>query len=124
MTIKDRTERIVRLLDSKKAEEIETFDLGDVDYIAKEVILANSLGGKHTQALFDQLKEELKPLGEQFYGSDESDEWIVADMGEIIVHIMTPDYRHRYDLEEFLRELKEGKLAEEREQRRTRSQEG
>ena len=111
MTLKDRVERIVNLLDSKKAEEIEVFDLGDVDYIAKEVILANSLGGKHTQALFDNLKEELKPLGETFYGSDESDEWIVADLGEIIVHIMTPNYRRRYDLEEFLSTMKAGKLS-------------
>jgi len=110
MTIKERVDRIVNLLDSKKAEDIEVFDLGDIDYIAKEVIIANSLGGKHTHALFDYLKEELKPLGEHFFGSDESDEWIVADIGEIIIHIMTPNYRKRYDLEEFLKELKEEKI--------------
>ena len=112
MTLQERVDRIVNLLDSKKAEEIEVFDLGNVDYIAKQVILANSLGGKHTQALFDHMKEELKPQGETFYGSDESDEWIVADLGEIIVHIMTPNYRQRYSLEEFLDELRSGKLAE------------
>lgn len=111
MTLQERVDRIVKLLDSKKAEEIEVFDLGNVDYIAKQVILANSLGGKHTQALFDNMKEELKPQGETFYGSDESDEWIVADLGEIIVHIMTPNYRQRYSLEEFLDELRSGKLA-------------
>ncbi|ADV45457.1 ribosome silencing factor [Nitratifractor salsuginis] len=111
MTLQERVDRIVNLLDSKKAEEIEVFDLGNVDYIAKQVILANSLGGKHTQALFDNMKEELKPQGETFYGSDESDEWIVADLGEIIVHIMTPNYRQRYSLEEFLDELKSGKLG-------------
>jgi ribosome silencing factor RsfS/YbeB/iojap len=111
VTLQERVDRIVKLLDSKKAEEIEVFDLGNVDYIAKQVILANSLGGKHTQALFDNMKEELKPQGETFYGSDESDEWIVADLGEIIVHIMTPNYRQRYSLEEFLDELRSGKLA-------------
>jgi ribosome silencing factor RsfS/YbeB/iojap len=108
LSIEERIERIVRLLDSKKAEEIEVFNLEDVDYIAKRVVIANSLGGKHTQALFDNMKEELKPLGETFYGSDESDEWIVADLGEIIVHLMTPNYRQRYSLEEFLEELREG----------------
>jgi len=109
VSIEERIERIVRLLDSKKAEEIEVFDLEDVDYIAKRVVIANSLGGKHTQALFDNMKEELKPLGETFYGSDESDEWIVADLGEIIVHLMTPAYRQRYSLEAFLEELRSGK---------------
>ena len=111
MSIEERIERIVRLLDSKKAEEIEVFNLEDVDYIAKRVVIANSLGGKHTQALFDNMKEELKPLGETFYGSDESDEWIVADLGEIIVHLMTPNYRQRYSLEEFLEELRQGKAG-------------
>ena len=111
MSIEERIERIVRLLDSKKAEEIEVFNLEDVDYIAKRVVIANSLGGKHTQALFDNMKEELKPLGETFYGSDESDEWIVADLGEIIVHLMTPKYRQRYSLEEFLEELRSGKAG-------------
>ncbi len=110
MTLQERVERIVKLLDSKKAEEIEVFDLGNVDYIAKQVIIANSLGGKHTQALYDNMKEELKPLGESFYGADESDEWIVADLGEIMVHLMTPNYRQRYNLEEFLKELKESKI--------------
>ncbi|HFC03339.1 MAG TPA: ribosome silencing factor [Nitratifractor salsuginis] len=112
MTLQERVDRIVHLLDSKKAEEIEVFDLGNVDYIAKQVIIANSLGGKHTQALFDNMKEELKPLGETFYGSDESDEWIVADLGEIIVHLMTPNYRQRYSLEEFLEELRAAKNSQ------------
>ena len=112
MTLQERVDRIVHLLDSKKAEEIEVFDLGNVDYIAKQVIIANSLGGKHTQALFDNMKEELKPLGETFYGSDESAEWIVADLGEIIVHLMTPNYRQRYSLEEFLEELRAAKNSQ------------
>ncbi|WP_456432795.1 ribosome silencing factor [Nitratifractor sp.] len=110
MTIKERVDRIVAVLDDKKAEAIEVHDLGDVDYIAKGVIIANSRGGKHTQALYDHLKEELKPLGERFYGADVADEWIVVDMGEILVHIMTPEYRSRYELGAFLKELRTQKL--------------
>jgi ribosome silencing factor RsfS/YbeB/iojap len=106
MSIEERIERIVRLLDEKKAEEIEVFNLEDIDYIAKRVVIANSLGGKHTAALYDHMREELKPLGETFYGADESDDWIVVDLGEIVVHLMTPSYRRRYSLEEFLEELR------------------
>jgi len=105
MTLDERIDRIVKVLDDKKAEEIEVFNLDDADYIAKRVVIANSIGGKHTQALFDHLKNELKPLGEEFIGSDVSDEWVVADMGDILVHIMIPQYRQRYSLEAFLSEL-------------------
>jgi ribosome silencing factor RsfS/YbeB/iojap len=110
--IQARVDRIVKVLDDKKAEDIEVFNLDDTDYIAKKVIIANSLGGKHTSALFDHLKNELKPLGEQFIGSDVSDEWVVADLGDILIHIMIPQYRQRYSLEEFLSELANKQSAE------------
>jgi nicotinate-nucleotide adenylyltransferase len=107
MTIEERIENIVKVLDEKKAEEIEVFNLEEADYIADRVVIANSLNLKHTQALFTHLKEELKPLGETFMHADTSDEWIVADLGDILVHIMIPEYRQRYSLETFLSELVE-----------------
>ncbi len=105
MTIDERIERIIIILDDKKAEEIEVFNLEGANYIAKRVVIANSLGGKHTRALFDHLKTTLKPLGEEFLCADESDQWVVADLGDILIHIMTPEYRQKYSLESFLSEL-------------------
>jgi len=107
MTIDERIAGIVKILDDKKAEEIEVFNLEDADYIAKRVVIANSLNGKHTLALFDHLKRELKEQGDEFLASDSSDEWAVADLGDILIHIMIPEYRQRYSLETFLNELVE-----------------
>jgi ribosome silencing factor RsfS/YbeB/iojap len=107
MTIDERIANIVKMLDEKKAEEIEVFNLDDADYIAKRVVIANSLNGKHTLALFDYLKKELKKQGDEFLASDSSDEWSVADLGDILIHIMIPEYRQRYSLETFLNELVE-----------------
>ncbi len=107
MTIEERIENIVKILDDKKAEEIEVFNLQNADYIAKRVVIANSLNGKHTLALFDHLKKGLKEQGDVFLASDISDEWAVADLGDILIHIMIPEYRQRYSLETFLSELVE-----------------
>ncbi len=107
MTIEENIEQIVTLLDDKKAEEIEVFNLDGADYIAKRVVIANSLNGKHTVALFEHLKKELKGKSDGILASDVSDEWAVADMGDILVHIMIPEYRQRYSLEVFLSELVE-----------------
>jgi ribosome silencing factor RsfS/YbeB/iojap len=109
--IQGRIDAIVEILDEKKADEIEVFDLSSTDYIAKAVVLANSLGGKHTTALLDHLKDALKPKGEEFLHTDQTEDWAVADLGDIIVHIMTPAYRQRYSLEEFLGELRRGELG-------------
>jgi len=107
MTIEERIENIVKILDDNKAEEIEVFNLEEADYIAKRVVIANSLNTKHTIALADHLKRELKAQGDAFLASDMSDEWVVADLGDILIHIMIPEYRQRYSLETFLSELVE-----------------
>ena len=113
--LKTRVENIVKLLDEKKGEEIEVFNLEDSDYIAKAVILVNSLGGKHTGALYDNLRVAFREFGESILGADESDDWIVIDLGDILIHIMTPQYRMRYSIEEFLKELKEDKFKSDKE---------
>ena len=107
MTIEERIASIVEILDDKKAEEIEVFNLQNADYIAKRVVIANSLNGKHTIALFEHLKKGLKEQGDVFLASDVSDEWAVADLGDILIHVMIPEYRQRYSLETFLSELVE-----------------
>ena len=112
MTIDERIANIVNILDEKKADEIEVFNLEDADYIAKRVVIANSLNTKHTLALFDQLKSELKKQGDEFLASDSSEEWSVADLGDILIHIMIPEYRQRYSLEAFLNELVENQKKE------------
>ena len=108
--MKERIENITSILDKHKAENIEVFDLRDKDYIVDQAIIASSLGQKHTLALLDHLKKELKP-SEKFNYVDESGDWVVIDLGDILIHIMTPEYRIKYDLESFLGDIE--KLKEE-----------
>lgn len=103
--IEKRVEHIVQLLDSKKGEDIQTFDLSSKDYIADRVVIANSLGNKHTAALLEYLKDDLKKAGEKVLHIDESEDWAICDMGDIIVHVMTAEYREKYNLEEFLQNI-------------------
>lgn len=103
--IDQRVEEIVTFLDSKKGEDIQTFDLTNKDYIANRVIIANSLGNKHTMALLEYLKEFLKQNSEKILHVDESEDWAICDLGDIIIHIMTVEYRERYNLEEFLQNI-------------------
>ncbi len=99
-----RVENIVSLLDEKKAENIQAFNLKDKDYFVDEVIIASTLGDRHGSALLDYLKKSLKEKNEKFLHIEESDSWIVIDLGDILIHLMTPEYRSRYNLEEFLQE--------------------
>ncbi|WP_353663282.1 ribosome silencing factor [Hydrogenimonas sp. SS33] len=100
-----RIDRIVDLLDAKKGEDIQVFDLSDREYLTRAVVLATTLGDKHTLALLDYLKEDLKPAGETFLAVEEGEEWTVVDLGDIMIHLMVPEYRAKYNLEEFLDSL-------------------
>jgi ribosome silencing factor RsfS/YbeB/iojap len=100
-----RIDRIVDRLDQKKAEDIQVFDLSDKEYLTDYVVIATTLGDKHTLALLDHLKETLKPEGETFLAVDEGEQWTVIDLGEIMIHLMVPEYRAKYNLEEFLDSL-------------------
>jgi len=84
-----RIENITKVLDKNKAESIEVFDLREKNYFVDFAIIASSLGSRHTLALLDHLKKDLKPE-ENFNQVDESGDWIVVDLGDVLVHIMTP----------------------------------
>lgn len=102
-TMQSRLDKIIELLDSKKAENIALFDLRETPYITSFVVIATSLADKHSFALLDTLKTELKANGERFYSTDEdSGDWIIADLGDIMIHIFTENHRKKFNLEEFL----------------------
>jgi ribosome-associated protein len=100
--MEQRIKKIVDVLDSKKAEDIEVFDLTGKGYITNQVIIATALNNKHSLALLSHLKEELKPLGEEFVRTEEDGDWTIVDLGDILIHIMTQSYRDIYSLEQFL----------------------
>jgi len=103
----DRIAKIKELLDEKKALDIIEYDLRNTDYFVDHVIVATTMADKHAKALLDHLKKTLKPMGEEFLGVDESDDWTVIDLGDILIHLMSEEYRAKYQMDKFLNEIKE-----------------
>ncbi len=104
--MKNRIAKIKELLEEKKALDVIDYDLKDNDYFVDYVIVATTMADKHAQALLDHLKKTLKPMGETFLGVDSSDEWTVIDLGDILIHLMSEEYRARYQMDRFLEEIK------------------
>ena len=100
--MEQRIKKIVSVLDFNKAEDIETFDLTGKGYITNQVVVATALNTRHSIALLSHLKDELKPLGEEFVRTEEDGDWTIVDLGDIIIHIMTQSHRDTYSLEQFL----------------------
>jgi ribosome-associated protein len=104
--MEERITRITNILDEKKAENIEIFDLTDKGYIVNKVVITTALNNRHSLSLLTNLKEGLKPLGEEFLRTEEDGDWSIIDLGDILIHIMTEEYREKYSLEKFLENFK------------------
>lgn len=98
----NRIDKIRAILEDKKADEVEIFDLKGKEYIVDYVVIATTLNPKHASALLDYLKNDLKPEGEEFLRVDEDENWTVIDLGDIFIHLMSENYRSKYNIEEFL----------------------
>lgn len=104
-----RVEKIKNILDDKKALDIEMIDLKSKEYIVDYVVIATTLNPKHSFALLNYLKNDLKPDGEEFLRVDDDENWTIIDLGDIFIHLMSEQYREKYTIEQFLSELESRK---------------
>ena len=90
------------LADDKKAEDIVVLDVRKVSTITDYFVIATGTSEPHLRAIMDEIAEGLRDqCGLKPYGVDGSLQtaWLVLDYFDVIVHIMRPEVRQRYDLE-------------------------
>ncbi len=109
--MQERINLIIKILDEKKGEDIKAIDMSEQEYFVKNVIIATTLGEKHALSLIDELKIQLKSKGEEFLNIENSEEWSVIDLGDILIHLLSSKYRTIYNIEELLESLKKQALS-------------
>jgi len=95
-------ESICSVLEDKKAADISVIDVSKFSSVTDHFILATSGSTPQTRALTKAVDEEIENLGfkaPKWHGKLESN-WLILDLGSIIVHIMGAEERKRYSLEE------------------------
>jgi ribosome-associated protein len=98
----DLVDRICDLLEDKKAIDINVIDVSKFSSITDHFIIATSGSTPQTRALTKAVDEGLEKLGyvaPKWHGTIESN-WLILDLGSIIVHIMGAEERKKYSLEE------------------------
>lgn len=103
--MQEKLEILAQILEEKKAEDIQIIDMTGSDYMANYVLIASVLHSRHGISLKEELTKKLKAMGEKILGSEDSDEWIVIDLGDALIHLMSPNYRAKYNIEEFLADV-------------------
>lgn len=95
-------DKIVTLLDDKKAIDIQTIEVKEKTTLADYFVVASGTSNTHIKALADHLEYELKKehiLPNKIEGY-QSATWILLDYGDVLVHLFTQEEREKYNLED------------------------
>jgi len=99
----------VRAAESKKATDIRVLDLSGVTSFADFFVICTGANQRQVQAISDevgmQLKQQSGDLPISLEGYNQAD-WVLADYGDLLVHIFSPKARAFYDLERLWRNAK------------------
>ncbi len=97
---------VVNALEDVKAKDISVIDVRDRTSVTDYMILASGTSNRHVRSLADSVVSDVKEKGVRYAnveGADASD-WILVDLGDIVVHVMMPATREFYDLERLWRD--------------------
>ena len=102
LTIEEKTQAVVAALEDIKAADITVLDTSKLSPLFERMVIASAQSKRQTKALADSVVVKLKERGEEVLGreGEETGEWVLIDLGEVIVHIMQPAVRAYYNLEE------------------------
>lgn len=102
LTTKEKTQAVIAALEEIKADDILVIDTGKLSPMFERMVIASAKSTRQTKAIANNVVVRLKELGEQVHGreGEDSGEWILVDLGEVLVHIMQPAVRAYYNLEE------------------------
>jgi ribosome-associated protein len=99
----------VRAAESKKATDIRVLDLTGITSFADYFVICTGANQRQIQAIGDEVNLQMKrqagelPLSVEGYTQAE---WVLADYGDLLVHIFSPKARQYYDLERLWRSAK------------------
>ena len=101
MTIDELKQLTINALEDLKAEDITVLDVKDKTTVTDWLVIATGSSSRHVKSLANNVASEAKNAGVPLLGSEgEVDgEWVLVDLGDVIVHVMQRQVRDYYDLE-------------------------
>jgi ribosome-associated protein len=104
-----QTEQLIELvrttMDDMKARDIDVIDVRGKSSVTDYMMIACGTSKRHVmsiaQDVIEKMKEnKLQPIGTEGQGVGD---WVLVDLGDVVIHVMMPDARSFYDLERLWR---------------------
>jgi ribosome-associated protein len=102
MDIKKLQTVVVDALEDVKGQDIVLFDTTGLTSLFDRIAVVSGTSNRQTKALAASVRDKVKSAGGDVVGLEGEDtgEWVLVDLGDMIVHIMQPAIRQYYRLEE------------------------
>lgn len=104
-----QTEQLIEIvrgaLEDMKARDIDVIDVRGKSSITDYMMIACGTSKRHVMSLAQEVSDKVKEAGLKPIGTEGQNvgDWVLVDLGDIVVHVMMPDARSFYDLERLWR---------------------
>ncbi len=102
MDLRTKQSTVVGALEDVKGYDIVVFNTAKMPTMFERVIIATGTSNTQVKALADKVRDKIEQAGGRVYGveGERGGEWVLVDLGDVVVHIMHPTVREFYNLEE------------------------
>ena len=99
MTGIEKSVIVEKVLDDKKALDVKVLDIRGISIIADCFVIATGMNKRQIETLADACEEALEEKGFFKLRRERSEDWVLLDFGDIIIHIFDQESRSKYNLE-------------------------
>jgi len=98
---------VLDALDDLKAKDVALLDVSRLTSVTDLMVVASGTSTRHVMALANHVVERVKAEGIQPLGveGEAGADWVLVDLGDLVVHVMLPETRELYDLERLWADL-------------------
>ena len=98
-------ELVVSALEDIKAHDIEVINTAKLTPLFERIIIACGESNRQVRSLARNVEDKVREAGGQVVSTEgeEGGEWVLVDLGDVVVHVMQPAIRSHYILEELWR---------------------
>ena len=110
MNLNQLVKIVISALEDVKASDIEVLNVTKMTTLCDRMIITSAASTRQAKAIAKNVHDKVKASGGMVYSieGEDSGEWVLVDLGDILVHIMLPAIRTHYDLEGLWGELETG----------------
>jgi ribosome-associated protein len=94
-------QHVINALEELKAKDVREIDVRGRTSIADLLVIASGTSARHVKSIADEVVKFAKKAGVMPLGveGEQEAEWVLVDLGDVIVHVMLPRIREFYGLE-------------------------